>query len=223
MKDELTDNLFEQVPDMPAALADKIRLRIQSDTQPVEPMMSVVAYGLLFGGVFAAVAILFAAVLGFKGLHVLSPMTAIAMLVVLVALACWGGLMVARSMRPAGGQLHLLLSAGMAVIAYEALVLTLFRDLSTTLFVDKGVLCLLLGVLCAAIVAVPVWLIVRRGFVVDSVRAGALIGLLSGLAGVTALTLHCPIITVPHAGVWHAAVPVVCVAAGALAGRLIRR
>jgi hypothetical protein len=215
--------MFDQVPDMPAVLADKIRLRIQSDTLPVQPMMSVGSYGLLFGGVFAAVAILFATVIGLKGLPVLSPIMAAELLSVLVALGLWGGWMVARSMRPGSGRLHLGLLAGVAVGAYEGLVLLLFRDFSTTRFVESGGLCLLTGVLCAAIVAMPVWLIVRRGFMVDSVRAGALIGLLSGLAGLTALTLHCPIITAPHAGVWHAAVPVLCVAAGALAGRAFRR
>jgi len=76
-----------------------------------------------------------------------------------------------------------------------------------------------LGVACAAVAALPVWLIVRRGFIVNPTGAGALLGLLSGLTGLTALTLHCDIITAPHTGVWHAAVVVVCVLAGAITGR----
>jgi hypothetical protein len=218
------DGLFEQdAPKMPTALADTIRVQIRRDTQPVTPMMSTAAYALLLGGVFAAAAILFASIIGFKGLPVLSLPAAIAILSVLVALALWSGWMVARSIRPAGGPLHSWLSVGLVIVTYESLVLTFFADHSTNRFLHQGLACLSLGVLCASFTAVPVWFIVRRGFIVDSVRAGAVIGLVTGLAGLTALTLHCDVITAPHASVWHAAVIVVCVGVGVLAGRLFQR
>ncbi len=224
MSDEQLDSLFERdTPETPAALADRIRTRIRRDTRAVEPMMSPAAYALLLGGVFAAAVILFASIVGFKGLPVLSLPAATVMLSVFVALALWSGLMVARSMRPAGGALHSWLSVGLTMVAYEGLVLTFFADYSTSRFLHQGLVCLSLGVLCAAFTAVPVWFIVRRGFIVDSVRAGAVIGLVTGLAGLTALTLHCNIITAPHAGVWHAAVVALCVGVGALAGRTFQR
>jgi hypothetical protein len=218
VRDEQIDSLLEHGPDMPATLAARIGEQIRHDTGPVKPLMRGGVYVLLFVAIFAAIAILFAAIFGFKGLHLLSSAAALSILVTLVVVALAGGITAARSMTPGSGSLHSWLLAGVAFGAYEVLVLTLFRDYSTTLFVSRGVICLLLGLACAAFMALPMWLIVRHGFVVEPVPAGAVIGLVSGLAGLTGLTLHCPVITTPHAGVWHAAVILVSVGAGMLAG-----
>jgi hypothetical protein len=220
LKDDRIDRIFEQAPkDMPATLAEKIRARIQSDTQPVKPLPGGVLYALLFTAIFGLAGTLFAAILGFAGLHALSWQEAIAFLIALAALAFGGSAMVARSMRPASGSLHSWILASVALVAYELLVLTFFRDYSMASFIHRGVVCLLLGVLCGTFAALPAWFVVRSGFVVEPGRAGAIIGLIGGLAGLLALTLHCPFITTPHAGVWHAAVIPVCVAVGAIAGR----
>lgn len=217
------DHLFEQdASDVPGALAATIRARIQSVTRPVKPMMSVGAYALVFVAIFSVMVTMFASLIGLKALRVLAPTTAVEMLSALLVMTLWAGLMVARGMRPAGGRLHSWLSFGFVVVAYEALVSSLFRDFSIDRFVQQGAVCLSVGILCAAFTAVPVWFIVRRGFVVDTARTGAAIGLATGLAGLTMLTLHCPILTVSHAGVWHVAVVVVCMAVGALAGRMFQ-
>ena len=54
------------------------------------------------------------------------------------------------------------------------------------------------------------------------VPAGASIGAVAGLTGLTALEIHCPILTIPHVAVWHAGIFVVSVAAGALIGWIAR-
>jgi hypothetical protein len=105
----------------------------------------------------------------------------------------------------------------------EAVFLILFHDYSLGRFVHWGTGCLRAGLLCAIPVALVVWFIVRRGYVLRPVSTGAAIGCIAGLAGLTALEIHCPILTIPHVAVWHAAVVLVCAAAGALAGLAARR
>lgn len=70
--------------------------------------------------------------------------------------------------------------------------------------------------------ALFVWLVVRRGFVLDSAAAGAAAGAVAGLAGVLMLELHCPLLEAPHAMVWHVAVIPLCALAGAATGRFRR-
>ena len=221
MNDEQIDSVFESAPDLPPALANKIRAQIQRDTHLAKPMLSSSVYTLIFALGFAAVSILFAAAVQFKGLHILSTAAATQLLLALVIVALFGANTVARSMRPAGGRLRTWIIAGLAFVLYEALVIRLFSGYATDGFVHNGLLCLSFGLLCGATVATPIWIAVhRRGFVVEPVLSGAAIGLVGGLAGLTMLTLHCPILTVPHTGIWHAAVIVVCVATGAIAGRM---
>lgn len=219
MNEEPIDHALEQLPAMPPAVANRIRAQIKSDTRPARPMMSDAAYVLIFACAAAAAALLFAALLGFKALQ-LAPVTVIAMLAVIAVMAAWSGLMVARTMRPGSGRVFGLLSGAMAVIAYEAVVMNVFSSYSMTLFVHRGMTCLSLGVACGVVASVPIWLVARRGFAVERLKSGAMIGLLSGLAGLAALTLHCPVFEVPHAAVWHGGVILVCVAAGMLVSRL---
>jgi|GEM_PF-6783583 len=134
MNDGRLDEFFSHPPELPAALAAKIRARIEHDTQPVKPLGSPLVYGLAACGIFAIVALLFAAALGFKGWRVLPSATAIEMAAVLCGLALASGAMVARSMRPASGRLHSNLLIALAIGVYEALVLGSFRDYSMTLY-----------------------------------------------------------------------------------------
>jgi hypothetical protein len=221
MNDERLDRAFAHSGDiLPAALAAKIRARIQADTQPVKLMPSGPVCVFWFAAIFGLVSTLFASLLGFRGLHLLSTEQTAEFLSALLVLTLASGAMAARGMRPGSGSLHSWLLGGVALAVYDSLVIFFFKDYSTAGFVPRGVVCLLLGVACALIAAVPIWLIVRRGFVVEPVQTGAIVGLVAGLAGLLALTLHCTVLTTPHAAVWHAGVVVICVAAGAIAGRV---
>ncbi len=222
MDEERVDYALRQIPPMPAALGDRIREQIKKDTRPVKPLMSDAAYVLVFGVVFGGAAVLFASVLDFEALHI-APVTVSVMVIVIASLALWTGLMVARSRRPASGRVYGVVTAGVAVTAYEALVLSLFRSYSMNLFVHKGMTCLALGVLCAALASLPIWFVARRGFAVEPLKSGVMIGLLSGLAGLAALTLHCPVFEVPHVAVWHAAIIVVCAATGSVVSKVLSR
>ena len=106
---------------------------------------------------------------------------------------------------PAAGSLTLIAAFALA-----------FHDYRTERFVPQGVACLTAGLLQAIPAAVAIWLLLRRGFAVDSLAAGLARGALAGLAGVGMLELHCPNFEAPHVMVWHTAVLPLSAAAGAL-------
>lgn len=215
MNDEQIDGLLNTTPAIPDALAARIRAQIQRDTQPVQPLKSPAFYAIIFAGIFAAVSLAFAAILQLKGFHALSTRAAAELLLLFILAASLTAHTAARAMRPASGRLYSWLLAAFTLVAYEALVLRLFSDFSTVQFLHSGLVCLSLGTLCGIVTSLPVWFLVRQGFIVQSALAGAAIGLLSGLSGLTFLTLHCDNLTVPHTALWHAAVLIVCTLAGA--------
>jgi hypothetical protein len=100
--------------------------------------------------------------------------------------------------------------------ALTALFAQLFRDYRIEHFVSQGIPCLRAGLLLALPAAGAGWLILRRGFAVDSVAAGFAQGTLAGLAGVVMLELHCANFEAPHVMVWHTAVLLLSGVAGAL-------
>jgi hypothetical protein len=93
----------------------------------------------------------------------------------------------------------------------------LFHDFSTFRLVPQGMACLKVGSLVAIPAGAASWLILRRGFAVDTIAAGLAAGTLAGLAGVVALELHCPNFRALHVMIWHTAV----LAAGASGGALL--
>ena len=68
--------------------------------------------------------------------------------------------------------------------------------------------CYSVGASFAALAAVPLWLLVRRGAILWPALTGATTGLLGGLMGATVIYLGCWNPTAPHLAVSHAAVPI---------------
>jgi hypothetical protein len=98
----------------------------------------------------------------------------------------------------------------------------LFRDYRTDHFVSAGLACLLVGLLHAIPTGMIGWLLLRRGFAVNSVAAGLAAGTLAGLAGVTMLELHCANFQALHVLLWHTAVVPASGALGALVAGALR-
>jgi hypothetical protein len=92
----------------------------------------------------------------------------------------------------------------------------LFQDYRTDRFVSAGIVCLLTGLLHAVPAALLSYLVLRRGFAVNSVSAGLVAGTLAGLSGVGMLELHCANFQAAHILVWHTAVVPLSGAGGAL-------
>ncbi len=98
----------------------------------------------------------------------------------------------------------------------------LFHDYRTDRFVAQGVVCLTAGLLVALPTALASWLLLRRGFAVNSVTAGLAVATLAGLGGVTMLELHCANIQAPHVMLLHTAVILVSAAAWLLVAWVLR-
>ncbi len=212
------DKRFEFDP----AVLDRIRPPVLSSVEPVRPLAP--------AGVFmAAILILVAAaataggmLFGLHGLPVLSPAERWAIFSTLFAIAVLGAFAAARDMRPGartvrGGVLFVI-----AIAAIETVFLSVFHDYGADRFVRLGMVCLGAGLACSVPTGLLVWLLMRRGYIVAPVSTGAAIGVVSGLTGLAALELHCPVLTIPHVAVWHVGVLVVCTGAGALVGWVAR-
>lgn len=107
------------------------------------------------------------------------------------------------------GGAFLLLGLGVALM---------FPSFTTERFVQLGVPCLRLGVMCAGIAGLFVSLLLRRGFLTSRVKTCCLAGTLAGLVGFGGLAIHCPILQASHILVWHLGAMLVAGVAGSLVG-----
>lgn len=222
--EEALDRAARESHRLPAGLLGRIGDSIGPSLKPVRPLppTGVLTGALLLIGV--AVAFAFAARAGFRGVEALDVGSRIAIFAAL-ALLSWmaAELLVAewtpgsRRRSTAGGLLAL---ASLILLGVFAL---LFHDYRVEHFVSSGIACLLTGLACAAPGALLGLWVLRRGWAVDPVTAGVAAGVLSGLAGVTLLELHCPNFEALHVIVWHTLVVAVSAGAGAIFGWCVQR
>jgi hypothetical protein len=203
-----------------AALLERIRGSVLSSAGPVRPLPPTAVFALAFVIIFGAIAFAGALRLGIHGLPALAVIQRIAIFTVLLALAFLTAFTAARSMRPGARTLSGGLVFMITLVAAEAVFFSVFHNYSVGRFLHWGAGCLRSGLLCAIPAALLIWLLVRRGYILAPVSTGAAIGALAGMAGLTALELHCPILTIPHVAIWHAGVLVISIAVGALIGWL---
>jgi Negative regulator of sigma F len=78
--------------------------------------------------------------------------------------------------------------------------------------------CIRGGTPVAAFAAVPLWFVLRRGAILSPIVTGGATGLLAGLAGTTALEIHCPILDAWHILASHLGVAVIGAAVGLVVG-----
>jgi len=222
--DEILKQAAQAPHDVDPAVLDRVARSIGSSLGPVRPLPPpwVLAGGLVL--ICAAVALAGAARLGLYGIQKLSVLDTalvfpvLGILICLAATAFVGEMIPGSRRRVAPG---FLLGAGS--LALLAVFAVLFRDYRTERFVSQGVACLTAGLLHAIPAALASWLLLRRGFAVNSIAAAVAVGTLAGLAGVTMLELHCANFEAPHVMLWHTAVMPLCAAAGALLARAARR
>ena len=191
---------------------------IPAELAPVKPLARPQAFASLFLLAAGAIAGGAAWWKGFYGIRALTLVHGLVIFAVLAALLGLAAYALAGDMRPGARTVRGLVIFGLAFGAMELVFLTLFSDYALGQFVQQGIPCFKMGMSCAVATAALVWLAVRKGYIVAPVSTGATIGALSGLAGVTALELHCPLQLVPHVMVWHAGVLVASAGLGAAAG-----
>ena len=198
-------------------LLDRIARSVGASLSPVRPLPPtwVQVGGLVL--ICAAVALAGAALAGFHGVRKMSALDSGAIFSALGVLAWLAAVGCVHQMVPGSRRWvspGTLLGAGsLTLVAIFAL---LFHDYQTERFVSQGVVCLTAGLLHAIPTAFASWFVLRRGFAVNRVASGMAAGILSGLAGVTMLELHCPNFEALHVLLWHTAVLPVSGAAGAL-------
>jgi hypothetical protein len=215
--DELLQRAAKSTLEAEPVLLARVAGSIKSSMQPVRPLPA--AWMLTVGLVLicAVVAIVGAARAGFYGIEKLGLWDRMLIFSTLTILIWMAATKLVREMIP--GSLRLMSPRAqllMNTVALLVLFSLLFRDYHTEHFLSAGIACLLTGVLHAIPAALLGWLLVRRGFAINSVAAGLTAGTLGGLAGVTMLELHCANFQALHVLLWHTAVVPASGALGAL-------
>jgi hypothetical protein len=227
MKDEEIDDVLTKAaqapddlkPEMLPSVAESIKLSLRP-VRPLPPTWLMTSELVL---VCAVVSLAGAARAGFFGFE---KMDVLERLLIFPALAIYAWLagnefvdeMIPGSLRrySPGALLGLGSAALLGVFAL------LFHDYQIDHFVSIGIVCLLTGLLHAVPAMLLSWLLLRRGFAVNSISAGLAAGTLGGLAGVGVLELHCPNFQAAHILVWHTAVVPLSGAVGALLAWTLR-
>lgn len=227
MRDEEVDEVLEKASrvahEVEPALLKRVADSISSSLRPVRPLPPTWVLTGALVLICAAVALAGAARTGFYGIEKLGLLERVLIFSTLGILACVAGKEFVGELIP--GSRHRVSPAALLTVASVALLgvfALVFRNYRTDHFISAGIACLLTGLLLAIPAAFLCWLLLRRGFAVNSVSAGLVGGALAGLCGVTMLELHCVNFEALHVLVWHTAVVPVSAAAGALVGWALR-
>ena len=217
----MPSNLFEEIraAEPESARVAEIRRTLSRSLKPVLPLPSNRVLTALLVGAFVALAVAGALPVGFERLRILSFSQCFFYYSLLLLSASVLAAAVVQEMIP-GTQRRIPLAVTILVppVAIALLVLVLFPDIETRHFVERGIPCLRLGLLCAIPGGALIGIGVRRGFVTDWIVCAITVGALAGLIGVASLALHCSIENAAHILVWHLGVMFVAAATGAVAG-----
>lgn len=225
MRDRDIDDVLRQAaaakPGVDPALLERIAGSIGSSTRPVRPLPpSWILTGCLML-ICAAVAVGGALLLGPKGVQKMNAVE-IGLIFPLLGVLVWlaAKLCVAEVIPGSPRPMAPWLLTVSGCVALAAIFALLFHDYRTERFVSQGMACLVAGLAHALPASLATWLVLSRGFAVNSLAAGLAKAFLAGLAGVAMLELHCPNFEAPHILVWHIAVLPVSAAVGVLAARI---
>jgi hypothetical protein len=205
--DDILKRAADGAPDVDPALLERIANSLGSGLRPVAVLPSswILTSGLML--ICAIVAIAGASILGFSGVRKMTS-AEIAIIFSALGVLAWAAasLSVAEMVPGSRKRLSAGLLGGIACIDLAVVFALLFDDYGTEQFVVQGMKCLIAGLAIALPASGGAWMLLRRGFAVNSACAAFAMGTLAGLAGVTMLELHCPNFEVLHLLVWHIAV-----------------
>jgi len=217
--DRVLQKASEATPQIDPASLKRIADSIHGSLRPVRPLPPT---ALLTGGLVlmcAAVAVAAGVAAGFYGIEKMGLGERAVIFPALASLAWAAGMKLVSQLIPGSRQrLSVAAFLTIGIVALLSVFALVFRDYRTDHFVSAGIACLRAGLLLAVPAAFLSWLLLRRGFAVNSVAAGLVGGTLAGLCGVTMLELHCSNFQASHVLVWHTAVVPLSAAAGALVG-----
>jgi len=182
----------------------RIESGLLADLTPVKPLPArgVLCFELLF--ILLVVVAIGNALLGTSGWHALSLLQRIA---VFTALAAAAGLLAFSASRQIVPGSRFRLSPYVLVVAVFGVITggcsILFLPQSEAQFISTGLVCLKIGLEVAIPAAALLWLLLRRGAILNPVLTGATAGALAGLSGLTVLEIFCPNLNEYHILVWH--------------------
>jgi hypothetical protein len=205
-------------PAFSPGVRDRVHNSIPATIARVQPLAPAVFWIILFLLLFAGIGVGAAARFGIYGWPVLNTAARTLIFSVLLVVSVWAAFATAHQMRPGSRTTRSGVLLLLTVVSMEIVFFLVFDDYSLGHFLRAGLRCLGLGMLTAVPAGVLVWLLVRRGYILAPISAGCSIGAFAGLTGLFALELHCPILTIPHVAIWHAAVVAVSAAFGAAGG-----
>lgn len=208
---------------VPTELADSLARQLTRDLTPVRPMRA----GLMTAGLAVAFALIVGLGIARLGASALPVLTAVQTASIFTALIVSVALLARTAVRlsipgsrlsPPPLVLDILIPAGLAAIVTALFVLD-----AQDHFLLRAWTCFRAGVPFGMATGVVTWLILRNGFVVDTRLTGATAGLLSGLAGTSMLSLHCPNMHAWHILAGHVTVALAGLLAGLAIGHVVER
>ncbi len=215
MQFEVPERIAGATPD--SASVTRARERLAKSAAPVRALPSDLMLMLTLAGVLDVLAVLLAIPVGFAGLSKMTAMQVLVEFSLLSLLALvLAGVAVAQMIPGSRRVISPPAGALMACLLLSTTAALLFPDFATQNFVERGIPCLRLGMICALPGSLCIWGMMRRGLVVNSLQAATAGGALAGLMGIGVLALHCPIFNAAHIIVWHVAVLAVTAATGAV-------
>ena len=192
---------------------------VMSSLQPVRPLPSENSLMLIFLAGFVVFCLLATVPLHFRAYRVLTVYQNVAYYGLLLVLAAAFSRAVVERMIP--GAMRRINTAALVTFTLLSLALIsipLFVNFGLNRFVQSGIPCLRLGIVCAGLSGALASLLVRRGFLTSPIETGTTAGFFAGLAGFTVLALHCPIKNALHVMAWHLGAMVASGIGGAIAG-----
>jgi hypothetical protein len=201
-------------PEAGQAAVGMVEKAILADLRPVTPLASGRTFTSSFVGLFMVAAAISGVALGLHGFQALHEWQRASIFPTLLFAGWVAAVACSREMRPAGGARLGGFALLIAVGVISGLVSLVFHGYSTQNLVPEGIPCLVAGLCVAAPTALVTLWISRQGFVLRWREGGLAAGVLSGLAGLGMLELHCPNLKAIHILIWHVGVVVVSAALG---------
>ena len=211
MNDSEMDAILKEATAVRAPVSPELLASIASSLKPamrpVKPLAPtwVLASGLVT--VSLGVAVASGAWSGLAGVASMGWLERVTIFGTLMLLAAVAATELVNAMIPGSHRrLSSMALVSIACLGMLALFALEFHDYHTEHFVVSGMACLVAGVLHAIPAGMFGWLIMRRGFAVNPLAAGAGAGTVAGLSGITFLELHCTNFEAFHLLLWHTAV-----------------
>jgi hypothetical protein len=196
---------------------------IIASLKPVRPLPSDRALTSLLLTIFVIFSLVGAIPVGYNGFHVLGAYQRLAYYGLILLCAAWFSIATVQQIIPGSKhRTNAIATILVPTLLLALLVSVLFHNFNFNRFVSLGMPCFRLGVVCAAISAALLYLLLRKGFFGSPIFAGATVGLFAGLVGIAVLALHCPIENSAHILVWHLGAMVLAGTGGAVVAELRR-